>query len=293
MKKTILRFAIATTTFAILPAAAHAQVGQVQPPATQQQEDQKENQRPNQQQRPGANRNADSARGQAPNQSPSQQNDKRIEQLVANKLLTANKGVVELSKMAVENANDDKVKEFAQTLVSEHESLCRDIEKLQAASGHTKQADDSHANQSVKTRSTDGSSDDRATTAESTTDQASSNPNRANQQGQPANRQAANAQAGRSGHNQGIVGKLQMINDKASKKQLEMAKEMLKEHKGKDFDMAFVGMQVAAHTTAVAELSALEGVGSKEMQDVVNKAEEATSKHLKKAKDLANELSSK
>lgn len=293
MKKTILRFAIATTTFAILPAAAHAQVDQVQPPATQQQENQKENQRPNQQQRPGANRNADSARGQAPNRSPSQQNDKRIEQLVASKLLTANKGVVELSKMAVENANDDKVKEFAQTLVSEHESLCRDIEKLQAASGNTKHADDSHVNQSVKTRSTDGSTDDRATTAESTTDQASLNPNRANQQGQPANRQAANAQAGRSGNNQGIVGMLQMINDKASKKQLEMAKEMLKEHKGKDFDMAFVGMQVAAHTTAVAELSALEGVGSKEMQDVVNKAEEATSKHLKKAKDLANELSSK
>ncbi len=72
-----------------------------------------------------------------------------------------------------------------------------------------------------------------------------------------------------------------------------MAKEMLQQLEGSDFDMAFVGLQIAAHTRAVADLNALQGVGSKEMQDVVKQAESATSNHLKKAKDLANQLSSK
>jgi predicted outer membrane protein len=182
--------------------------------------------------------------------------------------------------MAVENAENDKVKEFAQTLVSEHEKLCRDIEKLQAAGGHMKNSDHSKTNE----QSTD----------QSAADANRPNQNRQNQQGQTARRDARKTQDGNwASNNQGIVGKLQMINEKASKKQLEMAKQMLQEHKGKDFDMAFVGMQIASHTRAVAELSALEGVGSKEMQDVVKKAEEATSKHLEKAKGLAEELSSK
>lgn len=284
MKKTILRFVVATSTFAFLPIAAHAQVGQVQPPTTQQPN--QPQQQPNQVQRPGTIRNADGAQGQGQNraqgqnQASSQQSEQRLEQLVASKLLTANKSVVELSKMAVENAEHDNVKEFAQTLVSEHEKLCRDIEKLQAASGHKKDSDHSKTN-------------------EQSTDQSAANVNRPNQnrqnlQGQAANRQANKTQDGNwSSNSQGMVGKLQMINEKASKKQLEMAKQMLQDKKGDEFDMAFVGMQIASHTRAVAELSALEGVGSKEMQDVVKKAEEATSKHLEQAKGLAEELSSK
>jgi len=288
MKKTILRFVIASCTVVMLPVASQAQVAQPQAPATQQQPaNTQQQQQSTKSQRPGANQNVAGQAGQSQNPSSSQQNDQKLEQLVAAKLLIANKGVVELSKMAVENANDDKVKQFAQTLVQEHESLCRDIEKLQALKGFSKQDNDSQANQSTADRSATNQ------TRLNEPDQPGE-PKQPGQPGQQANVQGKNAQAGKwANNNQGLVGKLEMIADKACKKHLEMAKEMLKENEGENFDMAFVGMQIASHTQAVAELNALQGVGSKEMQDVVKKAEESTSKHLKQAKDLAEELSSK
>ena len=277
MKKTILRFVIASSTIAMLPVAAQAQVGQPQPPTTQQP------QQPRQLQRPGATQDVAGTAGQAQDRSASQQNDQKLEQLVAAKLLIANRGVIELSKMAVEKAEHDKVKQFAQTLVEEHEGLCRDIEKLQASKGYSKH--DAHSKSAQP-------SGDRATTTQARPGQAAQV--QPGQPGQPATRRGETAQADTwDSDSKGIVGKLEMIAEKSSKKQLEMTKEMLQQRKGKDFDMAFVGIQIAAHTRAVADLSALQGVGSKEMQDLVKKAESATSKHLKQAKDLAEELSSK
>jgi len=282
MKKTILRFVIASSTIAMLPVAAQAQVGQPQPPTTQQP------QQPRQLQRPGATqdvatRDVAGATGQAQRRSESQQDEQKLEQLVAAKLLIANRGVIELSKMAVEKAEHDKVKQFARTLVEEHEGLCRDIEKLQASKGYSKHEGHSKSDQA---------SGDRATTTQPRPSQTSQN--QPGQTGQPVAGQTRTAQAGNwDRDDQGIVGKLEMIAEKSSKKQLEMTKEMLQQREGKDFDMAFVGIQIAAHTRAVADLSALQGVGSKEMQDLVKKAEGATSKHLKQAKDLAEELSSK
>lgn len=185
--------------------------------------------------------------------------------------------------MAVENAEHDKVKQFAQTLVEEHEGLCRDIEKLQASKGYSKHEAHSKSAQP---------SADRATTPQARPRQTAQN--QPGQTGQPVAGQTRTVQADTwDSDDQGIVGKLEMIAEKSAKKQLEMTKEMLQQRQGKDFDMAFVGMQIAAHTRAVADLNALQGVGSKELQDLVTKAEGATSKHLKQAKDLANALSSK
>jgi len=261
MKKRILRFVIASCTVAMLPVAAQAQVGQPQ-------------QRTIQQQQSATNPNAVTTTRQAQNRGGSQQTEQQLEQLVATKLMIANKGVVELSKVAVEKASDDKVKEFAQTLVKEHEGLCRDIEKLQASKGHPKKGDHSQG--------------DRAGQS------AQNRPGQPARPNQPGRQPGVNQQAGNwDNDSQGLVSKLEMIAEKSSKKQLEMAKEMLQKHDGSDFDMAFVGLQIAAHTRAVADLNALQGVGSKEMQEVVNQAESATSKHLKKAKDLAEQLSSK
>lgn len=231
----------------------------------------------------GAIQDAAGATGQAQSRSASQQNDQKLEKLVAAKLLIANRGVIELSKMAVENAEHDKVKQFAQTLVEEHEGLCRDIEKLQASKGYSKHEAHSKSAQP---------SGDRATTPQARPRQTAQN--QPGQTGQPVAGQTRTVQADTwDSDDQGIVGKLEMIAEKSAKKQLEMTKEMLQQRQGKDFDMAFVGMQIAAHTRAVADLNALQGVGSKELQDLVTKAEGATSKHLKQAKDLANALSSK
>jgi uncharacterized protein (DUF305 family) len=273
MKKRILRFVIASCTVAMLPAAAQAQVGQAQPGTTQQQ-----------QQQSATNPNAATTTRQAQNRGGSQQTDQQLEQLFATKLMIANKGVVELSKMATEKASDANVKEFAQTLVKDHENLCRDIEKLQASKGYATKGN--RAGQTAQNRP--GQTNQPGQPGQP------GQPNQPGQLNQPGRQTGTTQQAGKwDNDSQGLVGKLEMIAEKSSKNQLEMAKEMLQQHEGSDFDMAFVGLQIAAHTRAVADLNALQGVGSKEMQDVVKQAESATSKHLKKAKDLANQLSSK
>lgn len=275
MKKRILRFAIASCTVAMLPVAAQAQVGQAPPTTTQQQPGQTAT---NPSAPVGARQSQDRG-AQLQARGGSQQTDQQLEQLFATKLMIANQGVVDLSKMATEKASSDKVKEFAQTLVKEHESLCRDIEKLQASKGRSKSDGQSQAG-----RTTSGQQGQPGQPGQTAGRQAG-------QPGQTAGRQGQGGQ--QSGDSQGIIDKLESIAEKSSKKQLEMAKEMLEKRDGENFDMAFVGLQVAAHTRAVADLSALQGVGSKEMQDVVKQAEDATKKHLEKAKDLAEQLSSK
>lgn len=278
MKKRILRFVIASCTVAMLPAAAQAQVGQAQPGTIQQQPGTIQQQRLQQPQQSATNPNATTTTRQTQNRGGSQQANQQLEQLVAAKLMIANKGVVELSKLATEKASDEKVKQFAQTLVKEHESLCRDIEKLQASKGYSKKGGQSKGDDSRGDRSSQ--------TAQ----------NQPGQPNQPGRQSAAALQADNrdsDSDSKNLAGKLETIAEKSSKKQLEMAKEMLQKHEGSDFDMAFVGMQIAAHARAVADLNALQGVGSKEMQDVVRQAETATTKHLKTAKDLAEQLSSK
>lgn len=279
MKKTILRFVIASCTVAMLPVAAQAQVRQPQPPVTQPPVTPQQQAVPLQ--RPGVTQDRPGTTRPAQARMSSQQDEQKLEQLVAAQLLIANRGVIELSKMAVEKADHDKVKQFAQTLVKDHESLCREIEKLQAAKGYSDQ--DGHS-QADKTPG-DRAPGDRAAAAQV---RQPGQPGQPRQPGQPATRRGETAQA----DTDGIVGKLTTIAEKSSKKQLEMTKEMLQQLEGKDFDMAFVGIQIAAHTRAVADLNALRGVGSPEMQELVNKAESKTSEHLKKAKDLAEELSS-
>jgi predicted outer membrane protein len=253
----------------MLPVAAQAQVGQTQPGTIQQpQQPQKPQKSATTQNAAATSQNAAATTRQAQNRGGSQQTDQQLEQLFATKLMIANKGVLELSKMATEKASDAKVKEFAQTLVKEHENLCRTIEKLQTSKGYASKGENSTDNRPGQT--------------------AQKRP------GQPGRPTGTTEQAGNvDSDSQGLVGKLEMIAEKSSKNQLEMAKEMLQKHEGSDFDMAFVGLQIASHIQAVAELNALQGVGSKEMQEVVKQAETATSQHLKNAKDLADQLSSK
>jgi len=257
----------------MLPVAAQAQVGQAQPGQVQPGQVQPGGIQQQPTRPPAANPNAAITTRQAQDRGESQQTNEQLEQLVTAKLLIANKGVIELGKMATEKANDEQVKEFAQTLVKAYESLCRDIEKLQTSKGYSKNGDHAKGDKPSQT--------------------AQNQPRQPGQPNPPGVRPTIGDQQASSRNSQEIVAKLETIAKKSSKKQLEMAKAMLQKHEGKDFDMAFVGLQIAAHMQAVADLNALQGVGSKEMQEVVNQAETATNKHLQRAKDLADQLSSK
>jgi predicted outer membrane protein len=74
---------------------------------------------------------------------------------------------------------------------------------------------------------------------------------------------------------------------------ISSALKTLNYEEGQDFDMAYLGMKIASHAAALAELQAIQNVGSQEFQQLVRTAEKKTSDHLERAKELANNLKDK
>ena len=95
---------------------------------------------------------------------------------------------------------------------------------------------------------------------------------------------AANAQAAT------VPEQLCKIGEQACQNALEMTKEMLSKKEGQNFNMAFLGQQIFAHTMMLAELKAIESVGPQELQSVAQEAIQKTESHLKTAKELAMKL---
>jgi predicted outer membrane protein len=92
-------------------------------------------------------------------------------------------------------------------------------------------------------------------------------------------------QAGADGHST-----MMQIGADASKRALEMTKEMLGKQKGRNFDMGFMAQQVIAHTHAVATLEAMQGKGSPEFRQLVDESVKATRAHLEAAQQIAMKI---
>ncbi|QEG36944.1 DUF4142 domain-containing protein [Bythopirellula goksoeyrii] len=65
---------------------------------------------------------------------------------------------------------------------------------------------------------------------------------------------------------------------------------MLNNYQGQDFDMAFLGMQIGAHTWSLAELKALDSVGNEQFQQIVAEARSKVEQHLAEAKRLSKKF---
>ena len=105
-----------------------------------------------------------------------------------------------------------------------------------------------------------------------------------NQQGQ---NQPGTAQTQAS---QSVPQQLTAITQRAAENHLQMAKESLQRYNGQDFDMAYLGLQIATHQQMLAGLQAIQDAGSQQFQQLVRQAEQATSQHLQQAKELARQF---
>lgn len=207
-----------------------------------------------------------------------------IQDFFVTKMMLANKAEVELGQMAQDRAQSEEVKGFAQMLVQEHQQLNQQLAQLQGGGD----------SQNVQTQ--DGS---RQVNPQSTDPQSQTNPRttnarqlgQANAESTPGSNQGKTLS--RSTGNQQVPQQLTTICQQTAAKHLEMAREMLGEHEGQDFDMGFLGLQIAKHAHVVAELQSIQNVGSPEFQQLVRTAEQKTSDHLAQAKSLANKLKDK
>jgi predicted outer membrane protein len=200
------------------------------------------------------------------------QNQSRpLEKLIVKQLTITNQAEIELSQMAVDKAKSDEVKQFAQMLIEDHRQLNQKLSQLGKGNAGNQQGD-------AKSRP----AVDAALPSPS---QPGLNP--------PASADVAAVardDSSSSVGNEPLISRLTSIAEKATKNHTEMVKEDLQNREGNEFDMAFVGYQIACHSAGVAKLQAMDGVGSPQLQSVLKGAEQRMTTHLDKAKQLAEKL---
>lgn len=261
MKKFTLRNAAAACAFAMLPMAAQAQVAQPDLPAQADQAQPGQAQQgqttPRQVLTPPGQISEDSqyeSRRVDPTATAAQ-GQHGLQGFLVQKLMLGNKGEIEVSQLAQQKSQNPEVKAFAQKMIQDHQQM---NQQLQGLSSGQRQ----------------GQSGQRSTAQATSPTQPSL--------------------AASSG--QGELQQLTQLTQRAAETHLKMVKQMLQQYQGQDFDMGYLGQQIAAHTHMLAHLQAIKAsgnVGSQEFQQLVSKAEQATTEHLDRAKQLAHQLEDK
>ena len=251
---------------------------------------------------------------------------------IAHKLKRGNEAEVELGQLAVDRADSDSVKEFAQMMVKAHQQMIQKLDQFDQGSGEgrgrstrdssepgsqspNKKSDDANprndnaprnegsvdgARSNVRNSESNTDGEGRTERGAGGTSQASSGAGQVagtpGQAGQPARGQIAGqaGQPGQAGHMGGMTGHvphmLVALTDQSCDNELQLTKKMLQKHEGDDFDMAYIGQQIVAHTCMLAHLQALKSSGPQELQQLVTEGEQTTQKHLDHAMKIAKEL---
>ncbi|MFO1064358.1 MAG: DUF4142 domain-containing protein [Pirellulales bacterium] len=199
---------------------------------------------------------------------------------IVHKLRLGNQGEVELGQMATERAEHQQVKQFAQKMVQEHSQMIQKLDAIQGAGG---QPGTPNPNQNPNSNSG-----------------AQNPPTQPNVQGQPNTPGRPNngeSIVGRVNPNQGpemngvqVPAQIAAMSDRHCQIKLQLTKQLLQQHQGKDFEMAYLGQQIAAHMDMLAELQAIQSASAPQLQQLVSQAEKSTKEHLEMAKSICKEL---
>lgn len=198
-------------------------------------------------------------------------NNANLDQFIATCLLIGNQEEVALAQEAVERAENEQVKQFAQKLIDDHQKA---IQKLQQ-----------HANQSMGLNVNVDATADRSSDGDQyvSTDSATA-------QRYTANKVDINSSSNMAGS--GALNQVLQMNRQAAQECLSMTKSMMQEKRGADFDKAFAGSQVGAHVGMLAKLKASQQHASPELASIIKESEQSVQQHLDHAKKLCQELES-
>jgi len=189
--------------------------------------------------------------------------DSHLTDALAQHLANGNKAEIELGKLAAEKASSPEVKEFAQMMVKDHSAFLAKVEKFTDEKGQ------SVAGADRKTFDEPKEAKPAITKSDATNDQP-----KEQTVGFRGDKHAA----------------MEKIGKRAGEIELQMTKELLSKFQGHEFDMAYVGQQIAGHTHMVATLKAMEEGTSGEFQAVVKEGVKSAEMHLNHAKELSAQL---
>jgi predicted outer membrane protein len=185
-----------------------------------------------------------------------------INTFIASCLLIGNQEEVALAQMAVDRAENEQVKQFAQMLIQDHQKIIQQLQPLaKPGVGLNEGAQTAAAGQPSNAQQPGG-------------------------QQYTANRPNLERGAGGSA----TVDQIMQLNQQAAQECLQMTKSMLQEKQGAEFDKAFAGMQVGAHVGMLAKLKASEQQASGQLASLVKESQQTIQSHLEQAKQICKDL---
>jgi predicted outer membrane protein len=190
-----------------------------------------------------------------------------VQEAIVMKLRRANEAEIELAQLAQQKSENNEIKQFAQTLIQDHQACNEKLHQLDksASASQERTPGAGRTNTGINPAQPRGQ------------ENASTGSDRTSGQGM--------AQGGGR-----VPQMLVQIAEEACQNSLQMTKDMLSQYDGQDFQMAFLGQQCVAHTMMLAELKAIESNGPEELKSLVQEAHGKVEQHLEKAKELAKKL---
>jgi len=175
-------------------------------------------------------------------------------------LVLGNQEEVALGQFAQDRAQNEQVKQFAQMMAEEHEQ----------ANAKIKQAVPEIANMDLKLTATEG------------------RPGSASGQSPSGNQRQSASGSQTGGQDQQMVQFAKEVKQEC----LNLTQAMLGEKQGAEFDKAYIGQQLVAHTGMLATLKASQKHASGQLQPILQEGTQMTEHHIAQAKQIMEQLGS-
>jgi predicted outer membrane protein len=188
---------------------------------------------------------------------PAGMQNQEVQKFLVGCLLSKNKAEVEIGEFAQQQAQNPEVKDFARTMVQDHQKLVQELQQLAGAQG---------TGTTERTRTTtplNATGQPDAGTAPATTTRAAGN---------------------------SAVDQLLAIENQITERCKQGLRDELQQKQGVEFDKCFIGSQIGGHMQMLAALEVIQQQGPEQLQQVAQNAQPIVQQHLDHAKELFKQL---
>lgn len=214
------------------------------------------------------------------------------DQQLANWLLVDNRGEIQLARLAQDRAACDDVKKFAKQMIDEHSKM---VEQLQRFAGMgrgmqtSQQTQRGEEGEEYAAQGQPGARSPQQRQQFARGQQFREQDSRFPEQGQQFTQQGQQfSQPGQFTQQGQQPGGLNFVRIKQQLGQqcLTSAQQELEQKDGEEFDMCFIGIQIAKHMEMLDTLKVFSRYASPQLDELIEQAEQSTQEHLDHAKEL-------
>lgn len=195
------------------------------------------------------------------------------DQVLISWLLVDNENEIALARIAVQRAENPQVKQFAQTMIDDHQKM---VDALRQATGNTSgSATDGRRDATTGGRSSTGTPTGGQQPGDRTSEASGGE-----------TRKATDASSVRT---DGGFDHRRLITDLGAKCR-QSATEMLQQKQGAEFDRCYMGMQVGVHMKAQDTLEVFRGYASPTLRSSLEQSLTTVKQHKQQAEQIAKQL---